>query len=220
VLSFGKYRVLSVARFDRRISADGPEIKRLHTEDFCQASGLPPSKKYESDGGPGILSVCSFLDKSADAEGDKTAFLAFQIFLWLIESTDGHAKNYSVFLEPEGKVRLAPFYDVLSVAPLVKSGALSAKKIRLAMALSGKSRHYKISEIMPRHFIETAVKCGVREKVMTDIFVRFVNLGDALETGFESTLPNGFPADVAGPVLESVRKKLRLIKAYLSAVGR
>jgi serine/threonine-protein kinase HipA len=220
VLSFGKHRVLSVARFDRRISADGLEITRVHTEDFCQAYGLPPSKKYEADGGPGIVPVCALLDKSADPEADKTAFLAFQIFLWLIESTDAHAKNYSVFLEPEGKVRLTPFYDVLSVAPLVTSGVLSAKKIKLAMALSGKSRHYKISEIMPRHFIETAVKCGVSEEVMRNIFVRFVRLGDELETGFESMLPAGFPTDVSAPILESVRKKLRLIKACLSVAGK
>jgi serine/threonine-protein kinase HipA len=217
---FGEIKALAVKRFDRRWSEDGTKLFRLPTEDFCQIFGVDPIQKYESEGGPGIIEIMKTLDYSVSAQEDKVAFLRAQVFLWLTDSTDGHAKNYSVFIRPQNGFSLTPFYDLLSVSPLVRNGVLSAKKIKLAMALSGKSRHYKISEIMPRHFIETAVKCGVSEEVMRNIFVRFVRLGDELETGFESKLPAGFPTDVSAPVLESVRKKLRLIKACLSVVGQ
>jgi hypothetical protein len=47
---------------------------------------------------------------------------------WLqLCATDGHAKNFSIFLEPEGRFRLTPRYDVLSALPVLgtKAGRLS-----------------------------------------------------------------------------------------------
>jgi serine/threonine protein kinase HipA of HipAB toxin-antitoxin module len=66
ILTYGKQTVLSVKRFDRRwIGAAaahvlrsqfqpkaGQWIARLPQEDFCQATGRPPTDKYEADGGP------------------------------------------------------------------------------------------------------------------------------------------------------------------------
>lgn len=48
---------LIVARFDRRVSEDGSWIVRLPQEDFCQATGTSPFRKYQADGGPGITKI-------------------------------------------------------------------------------------------------------------------------------------------------------------------
>src|SRR5262249_33665569 len=40
-----------VERYDRIIAA--ARLKRVHQEDMCQALALPPTRKYESEGGPG-----------------------------------------------------------------------------------------------------------------------------------------------------------------------
>lgn len=49
--------VIVVERFDR-IWQEGV-LYRLPQEDLCQALGVPPMRKYQSDGGPGIVDVMS-----------------------------------------------------------------------------------------------------------------------------------------------------------------
>jgi len=60
---FGETKALVVRRFDRKLSARGDYWLRLPQEDMCQALGMPPSLKYESDGGPGdwptFLNCCA-----------------------------------------------------------------------------------------------------------------------------------------------------------------
>jgi serine/threonine-protein kinase HipA len=47
---------LVVERFDRRWTRDG-RLLRLPQEDCCQALSVPPPRKYEPDGGPGIRNI-------------------------------------------------------------------------------------------------------------------------------------------------------------------
>jgi serine/threonine-protein kinase HipA len=51
VAEFADESAIVVSRYDRR-TANG-EIRRIHQEDLCQALGVPPSKKYQNEGGPG-----------------------------------------------------------------------------------------------------------------------------------------------------------------------
>src|SRR6185437_1135839 len=54
---FESQKALVVERFDRRLSADRRWIIRLPQEDFCQALGIAPTQKYQTDGGPGIEAI-------------------------------------------------------------------------------------------------------------------------------------------------------------------
>ncbi len=56
IAQFGDSKTLVVERFDRTFSTDGSWIVRL-PEDMCQATGTPPGRKYETDGGMSLLSV-------------------------------------------------------------------------------------------------------------------------------------------------------------------
>lgn len=92
---FDGQKALVVERFDRAWMDDGRWIARLPQEDFCQALGLPPSRKYEKDGGPGMAACLKLLAGSTDADGDRLSFLLTQFAFWLMAATDGHAKNHS-----------------------------------------------------------------------------------------------------------------------------
>jgi serine/threonine-protein kinase HipA len=82
--SFEEQKVLVVERFDRRLSADGKYWLRLPQEDMCQALGVPPSLKYEADGGPGIRAILDLLLGSTRADADRLAFFKTQVMFWLL----------------------------------------------------------------------------------------------------------------------------------------
>lgn len=159
---FGAQKVLVVERFDRQWM-DERWIARLPQEDFCQALAVPPDRKYESDGGPGIEDALKLLSGSASSNADREQFLLTQLAFWLLAATDGHAKNFSVFLNAGDSYRLTPLYDVLSAWPVIGHGAnlLSPQKARLAMGLRAKNMHYRLGEIRARHYRELANKSGV-----------------------------------------------------------
>jgi hypothetical protein len=105
--SFKGNRVLVVERFDRVWTKDN-RLLRLPQEDCCQALSVPPTRKYEADGGPGIANVLELLKASDDPDTDRRLFLKAQIMFWLLAATDGHAKNFSIALRPGGRFRLTP----------------------------------------------------------------------------------------------------------------
>jgi serine/threonine-protein kinase HipA len=129
---------------------------RLPQEDFCQALGLPRSKKYEQgDGGPGIKAIDSVLKFSSNSAHDRLTFLKTNILFWLLCAPDGHAKNFSLMIEAGGTFRLTKLYDVMSIYPMLGTGpgTFDVHKVKLAMAPPGtKSRHFAWTDIMLRHW--------------------------------------------------------------------
>ncbi|WP_345944125.1 MULTISPECIES: HipA domain-containing protein [unclassified Bradyrhizobium] len=65
--------MLAVERFDRIWTRDG-RLLRPPQEDCCQALSVPPARKYESDGGPGIRKISDFLKGSDTPEDDQAIF--------------------------------------------------------------------------------------------------------------------------------------------------
>jgi serine/threonine-protein kinase HipA len=154
VAEFGGRKVLVVERFDRRLIPGGRLI-RLPQEDCCQALSVPPSQKYQNEGGPGVVAIAELLKGSDEPFDDQRALLKSQLLFWLIGAPDGHAKNFSVFLLPGGRFRLTPFYDVLSGQPSADAGEIHRNRFKLAMSVGG---HYRMDEIGGRHFVETAAR--------------------------------------------------------------
>ena len=93
---------------------------------------------------------------SADPTLDRDQFYRSQVLFWLLAAIDGHAKNFSIFIEPEGKYRLTPLYDIMSAYPLIAKKQLQPQKIKMAMALKGKNTHYHWHTMQRRYFLETA----------------------------------------------------------------
>lgn len=200
VARFGSQKVLVVERFDRRWMEGNRWIARMPQEDFCQAQGVASQLKYESDGGPGIAAGLQLLSASEDPLSDKLRFALAQLAFWLLAATDGHAKNFSIFLGPGGIFRMTPLYDVLSMWPIIGTGPnqLSPRRARLSMALRGKNTHYGLHEIHTRHWQALAAQTGV-----PGAFERMVELVQAVPDALdkvEASLPRDFPSKVWKPV--------------------
>ncbi|MBM9515320.1 HipA domain-containing protein, partial [Desulfogranum marinum] len=168
---FGQKKVLIVERFDRKWSSSGDWLLRLPQEDCCQALGIAPALKYESNGGQGIEFIMTMLLGSQKAIDDREMFFKSQILFWMLAAVDGHGKNFSIFIESGTSFRLTPLYDVLSAFPIFQSRGIETKKAKMAMALQGKNKQYHFSMIQPRHFISTATQVGFSPKMATQLML-------------------------------------------------
>jgi len=214
ILNFGTQKVLGVERFDRKMHSSGKWIMRLPQEDFCQALGVPPHLKYESDGGPGLSELAAVLRGSERAEEDLTTLLTSQLLFWLMAAPDGHAKNFSIHLLPAGRYALAPLYDVMSIWPIEGGGAnqYSLHKAKLAMTLLGKNKHYRFADVQRRHFNSTAAKCFLRgdaEEVVESVLARTSGAIEAVA----ARLPSGFPDRVAETIFGGIKQSAQQLAA-------
>ncbi|WP_140846739.1 HipA domain-containing protein [Paracoccus sp. FO-3] len=201
---------LAVERFDRRW--DGGTLKRLPQEDICQSLGYPSARKYQKVGGPGIGQIMDLLRESDDPVTDRETFFRAQIFFYLIGASDGHAKNFSLRLGRRGRFRLAPLYDILSLAPVIHAGRLQRKRYRLAMSVDG---HYGIDEIVPRHFESEGRASGLPAnrplELLSDMIER---LGPSIERTRDK-LRDKVPLSVVEPIALDANERADQAKALL-----
>lgn len=209
IMTFGDIKVLVVERFDRQHTRGG-RILRRPQEDICQALSVPPTLKYEDQGGPGIAPIMRLLASSDVPDLDRTHFMKTMVAFWLIGATDGHAKNFSLFLAPGGQFRATPLYDVLSADPSLADHQINQKQMRLAMAI-GDKRRYRISEIAPRHFLQTASRVGYDERAMTDILHQLRKEGEGAFERAVAKMPKEIAARLIEPMAEAFHGRLRQI---------
>ncbi len=211
ITSFGNRKVLVVERFDRLWTKD-KRLLRLPQEDCCQALSVPPTRKYESDGGPGLSGLIGLFASSDKPLHDQRLIMKAAIVFWLLAATDGHAKNISLFLHPRGRFSVTPFYDVMSAQPLYDAKQLRRRQMKMAMAV-GKKRHYPVHKIAPRHFLQTAEACGMGESIIRGIFTDLQNQSEKAIADTVDSLPEGFPAALTDSIVGGYRSRLRLLEA-------
>jgi len=217
IRNFDDRRVLVVERFDRRRTKD-QRLLRVPQEDCCQALSVPPTRKYESDGGPGMARILELLQGSDDPEADRKTFLKTQVVFWLLAATDGHAKNFSLRLAPAGRFRLTPVYDVLSAQPALDAGQIRQNRAKLAMA-AGSNRHYRLNTVLPRHYAQTAEASGVSSATVAEVFQELAEAGDGAIEAAVAELPERFPEKLVESVTRGVRNRLRVLRAAIPDVG-
>lgn len=210
---FSDVKVLVIKRFDRQLSQDKSWIMRLPQEDMCQALGISPNLKYEADGGPGIKEIMNLLLGSQTPAEDRETFFHSQMLFWLLAASDGHAKNFSVLIEPEGKFRLAPLYDIISTYPLIKNRQLQKQKIKMAMSLKGKNSHYHWHNAQRRHFISTAKVVNFSPERAELILDDILNRVDSVIEKVKSILPDTFPKTIS----EAIFNGMKSMQARLSS---
>lgn len=207
IVTFGERRVLVVERFDRRWR-NADHLLRLPQEDCCQALGFPPTRKYQSDLGPSLRDIMTLLQGADDAEADQASFLTSQILFWLMGATDGHAKNFSIFLRPGGRYSLTPFYDVLSAQPAFDKGQIQQNKFRLAMS-AGKNRHYRISEIMGRHFVQSGKAAGLGSTALRQIIESILDKAQDASARARADMPDDFAEGIHESVAAAIDSRLQ-----------
>jgi serine/threonine-protein kinase HipA len=137
ITRFRDESAIVIDRYDRYpdTAHGSPSFARIHQEDLCQALSVPPTRKYQNEGGPDARAITELLRRAMSARAGDQAVSRFAdalIWNWLIGGTDGHAKNYSLLLSGE-EVRLAPLYDIASVLPYGDH----ENSLRLAMKIGG-----------------------------------------------------------------------------------
>lgn len=204
--TFGDTKALVIERFDRRWTKDG-RLLRLPQEDCCQALSVPPTLKYQNDGGPGMVDVLNLLKGSDTAMDDQETFLKAQLVFWLMGATDAHAKNFSVYLGPGGSYRMTPLYDIVTAQGALDARQIERKQMKMAM-LVGTSRNYRFDQIHGRHFVQTAMRAGLSQKsalaVIEEVAARAL---EALEIAAKA-LPNGFPPAIVDSVSGALKGRL------------
>lgn len=176
-LMIGTTPCLLVRRYDRDLAPDG-SLLRVHQEDFCQASGVPPERKYQTEGGPSLADCFNLLRQWSSAPVvDIRRFLDGVLFAALTGNADAHAKNFS-FLYRGTRRCMAPLYD--QVCTLVWPELSAALSMKIGAANS-------LPEVSPEHFRQLAAKAGlgwpmVRER-LAELTVGLARVleGDALD---------------------------------------
>lgn len=216
IATFGERRVLVVERFDRTWRADGC-LLRLPQEDLCQALSIPSSRKYQDRGGPGVLDILGRLQESDDPQRDRAAFFKSQILFWLIGATDGHAKNFSLFLRPGGRFELTPFYDVLTAQPAFDAKQIRHKDFRLAMSL-GATPHYRIDDVLGRHFVESGKAAGLGPVLMRQVVDELLAAAGTAPDRALAEMPKDFHAEAHEAVSAILPRRLALLETAYDAL--
>jgi serine/threonine-protein kinase HipA len=204
---FAEETAVVVTRYDR---TTGETIRRVHQEDLCQALGIPPTRKYQNEGGPSPSQIVRLLRSAmrpAAAEDAVRRFADALAWNWLIAGTDAHAKNYSLLLAgPEA--RLAPLYDIASALPY----GTHERKLRLAMKLGGDYRVYPHHNPWPR----TARGLGLDPTTLADRVRELAKLApdavaEAAATPEVRALNRPLPATLLDLVADRARRCRQLL---------
>jgi len=200
-------KAIAVERFDRKPSSDGTWIVRLPQEDFCQVTGTSPARKYETDGGPAVSQIMNELLGSDKPIEDRYIFMRAQVLFWLLGATDGHAKNFSIFIDRDSRYRLTPLYDILSAFPAISKQGLHEKDLKLAMSLKGhRGRKYECRMIRREHFLGTAKEVGFDQDSMNEILDDMAERTERVIEYVVQNLPDSFPSFVAEPIFDGMRR--------------
>lgn len=187
----GDKTYLLVTRYDRSVSADGA-IRRLHQEDFCQALGVAPERKYAAEGGPIFRDAFDLVRAACAAPAPALLRLAeAAIFNVLVGNADAHGKNYSL-LYRAGGLDLAPLYDLLCTAAYPELHAKLAMKV---------GKRATLEEFTPDTWNDFAGEVGVgapflnrRAQALAEAALSRVHAvaGEIAALGFDGARLNGF----------------------------
>lgn len=209
IATFGEKRVLVVTRFDRRWREDG-RLLRLPQEDFCQALSVPSSRKYQENKGPSAKDILERLQEADDPARDRRAFFKSQILFWLTGATDGHAKNFSLFLRPGGRFELTPFYDVLTAQPAFDANQIRHKNFCLAMS-AGATPHYRIDSLMGRHFVESGKAGGLGPTVIREVMDEIRSEAETATDRALAEMPADFHPEAHDAIRAILPRRLALL---------
>lgn len=182
----GGRQLIVVERYDRVVDADGT-VRRVHQEDFCQATGVAPQAKYEEDGGPSLRQIAGVVRDVATPESLDRLLEAVTVNA-LIGNGDAHAKNFSLQHIEDGALSLAPLYDLMCT--------LYYGDDRLAMYIDGvrRTNHLTIGRL-----VNEAVRWGVSRERATEVVVNLLKKApDALRLALSET--EGVPAALVATI--------------------
>ena len=212
VLRFEDEPAIVVERYDRARQADS--IRRLHQEDMCQVLGLPPTKKYQNEGGPGCAAMSEAIRTHSGEQRDDAWTFARAIMLnWIIGGTDAHAKNFSMLIGASGRARLAPLYDVASTLPY----EFDPRKLKMATKIGGE---YLLHRVYPRHWAKFAAELRLPSTEVLDMGKTMAEMlpGTFAET-IEEALANGLDHPILQRMIDALSERSKHCARVLEAAA-
>ena len=154
--------------------------------------------------------ILGLLRGSDSPQADRQQFLSAQLLFWLLAAPDGHAKNFSLFLETNGRYKLTPLYDIMSAWPVIGDGPkqFQWQKVKLAMAVRTRNAHYKMSTIQRRHWNEAAKLNGVGEN-FESVMQQFMTQAPVAIEAVAKRLPPDFPQVVSDTIFAGIRTQVQ-----------
>ncbi|WP_181905730.1 HipA domain-containing protein [Microbacterium bovistercoris] len=190
---------LVVERYDRRYD-DAGSVRRLHQEDLTQALSVPPEKKYQDQGGPGVGKVGELIRQRIPTRDQHRVGLAFfEGFVFNIATlgTDAHAKNYSLLLDQD-RVELAPLYDLVSAA-LYYDEKKDSRMLRPSMWVDGERTFERTT---PENLAREGIRLGLTRDDADAAISRILAGASAALTGAAASAGRDDMADAAERNLE------------------
>lgn len=196
-LCFEDQWAIVVERFDRSVDEDGG-IVRFHQEDFCQALGRTPDRKYESNGGPTLDDMVRVVNRQSTAKGNDLQALAdFLVINVVAGAPDGHSKNISMLHVPQGSW-IAPLYDLASA--MVYDRDVVDRTVALAV---GSER--QVARIRRNQWEKAARKLGVDKDLLMS---RVAAAAEGFPTAFVEALAKLEDAPGAAELSERAERSL------------
>jgi serine/threonine-protein kinase HipA len=188
----GGRKLIVVERYDRVVAADGT-VRRIHQEDFCQATGVAPETKYEEDGGPSLLRIAGILRDVASPDSLERLLQAVTVNS-LIGNGDAHAKNFSLLHLEDGALTLTPLYDLMCT--------MYYGNDRLAMHID---TIHRTDRLTVERIVNEAVRWGMSRDRATEVVVNLLEKAPgALRLAREET--EGVPAKLAATVKAQLKQ--------------
>lgn len=173
-------KALIVERYDRYRDDHGV-LHRLHQEDFCQALGIMPDRKYENEGGPGYADCAQAINELCTTPViEKNKLIDWMVYNFLIGNCDAHAKNISLLYTQKGTA-LSPFYDLVSTLIYPE---LSQK---MAMHIGGKGQ---INYLFPIHWQRLADDLEISSNQLSRKLKKMSNLLAPLAEQVKKEMPD------------------------------
>jgi serine/threonine-protein kinase HipA len=209
IMHFKDEIAIVVERYDRARVAG--TLHRVHQEDMCQAFAIPPTHKYQNEGGPGIRDIVGLLgENSSLPREDIATFLDSVVYNWLIAGTDAHAKNYALLIGAGGRIRLAPLYDVASVLPYPD---INIEKAKVSMKIGGE---YRLRNIRPSHWRKLAVELKLDpDKTLRRVSELAGQLADHVPTVKQQMVSEGLKHPIIPRLAEVVTKRAAAIRKMI-----
>ena len=209
IMHFKNEIAIVVERYDRARVAG--TLHRVHQEDMCQAFAIPPTHKYQNEGGPGIRDIVGLLgENSSLPREDIATFLDSVVYNWLIAGTDAHAKNYALLIGAGGRIRLAPLYDVASVLPYPD---INIEKAKVSMKIGGE---YRLRNIQARHWRKLAVELKLDpDKTIRRVSELADQLADHVSTVKQQMVSEGLKHPIIPRLAEAVAKRAAAIRKMI-----
>jgi serine/threonine-protein kinase HipA len=209
IMHFKDEIAIVIERYDRARVAGS--LHRVHQEDMCQAFAIPPTHKYQNEGGPGIRDIVGLLgENSSLPREDIATFLDSVVYNWLIAGTDAHAKNYALLIGAGGRIRLAPLYDVASVLPYPD---INIEKAKVSMKIGGE---YRLRNIQPRHWRKLAAELKLDpDKTLRRVSELAGQLADHVSTVKQQMVSEGLKHPIIPRLAEVVTKRAAAIRKMI-----